>query len=251
MHPQEFYIRRASEPEASGPYNLDQLIFMVGSGAVTVETLFYDATTEQWIAVGDNAELRALIFPEKKKLTVKAKARRSPLRPKESDSLAPITVEDMLAAAEARTSETAGKQNADIAASRAAAVGMWALIVMFFVSAAGSLYPAVDVLLAFEPAKLLAHPLAILGVIDLMFALLLWLGMSSLYPYVRFRAASGIGFFGLIFFLQGDHGPFVAAIAGSVGLYLCTVFASFLPVAIAAAVGLAGMGFVAYHFILL
>lgn len=37
------------------------------------ETLVYDPTTEQWVALSPNAELMAVIFPKKKKLILKHK----------------------------------------------------------------------------------------------------------------------------------------------------------------------------------
>jgi hypothetical protein len=249
MDTQEFYIRHASEIEARGPFSLEQLVSLAETGSVTVDSLYYDATTEQWVVIGDSPTIKAAIFPEKKKLSIKAKENLPSLNQIKTDTSAPITVDDMLAAAEGRTSETKDKLSGEFAASRAAAAGMWALVAMFLVSAAGSMLPAVDVIMTMDPAKIAAHPLAILGVIDLVFAVLLGLGMASLYSLVRFRAACGIGFFGLIFFLQGDHGPMLAAIAGGVGMYLCTVFISMLPAIIAAAAGLGGLGYVAYYYI--
>jgi hypothetical protein len=157
----------------------------------------------------------------------------------------------MLAAAEGRTEDTKDKQSGEIAASRAAALGMWSIVGMFLVSAAGELLPAVDIVMSMDPAKLATHPLAILGAIDLVFAVLIGLGMVNLYPMVRFRAACGVGFFGIVFLLQGQHAPFLAAIAGSAGLYFCTISVSLLPVIIGAVVGLGGLGYVASHFITL
>ncbi len=249
MDTQEFYIRHASETEARGPFSLDQLVSLAETGSVTVDSLYYDATAEQWVIIGDSPAVKASIFPEKKKLSIKAKENMPSLNQPKTDSSAPITVDDMLAAAEGRTSETKDKLSGEFAASRAAAVGMWALVAMFVVSAAGSMLPAVDVIMTVDPAKIAAHPLAILGAIDLVFAVLLGLGMASLYPLVRFRAACGIGFFGLMFFIKGEHVPMLAAIAGGLGMYLSTVFISMLPALIAATAGLGGLGYVAYSFI--
>jgi hypothetical protein len=249
MDTQEFYIRHASETEARGPFSLDQLVSLAETGSVTADSLYYDATAEQWVIIGDNPTIKAAIFPEKKKLSIKAKENMPSLNKLKTDSSAPITVDEMLAAAEGRTSETKDKLSGEFAASRAAAVGMWAMVAMFLVSAAGSMLPAVDVVMTMDPAKIIAHPLSILGAIDLVFAVLLGLGMASLYPLVRFRAACGLGFYVLVFFLQGNHAPLLAAIAGSAGLYLCTIFVSMLPVLISAALGLGGLGYVAYYFI--
>lgn len=250
MDTQEFYIRQPSETEARGPFSLEQLVSLAETGSVTLETLYYDATIEQWAAISDSPEIRAGVFPEKRKLMVKAKASLATINKPKTDSSAPITVDDMLAAAEGRTDDTRDKQSGEIAAGRAAAIGMWSLVAIFCASAAGEMFPAVDALMSMDPAKIAAQPLAILGAIDLVFAVLLGLGMVNLYPLVRFRAACGLGFFGLVFLLQGHHVPMLAAVVGSLGMYACTIFVSTLPVVIAAAVGMAGLGYVAYHLIL-
>lgn len=54
MDTQEFYIRHASETDARGPYNLEEMVSLAETGSVTVETLYYDATTERWAVIGDN-----------------------------------------------------------------------------------------------------------------------------------------------------------------------------------------------------
>ena len=68
--PQELYIRNATDTEAKGPYGAEQLLSLAETGGLTAETLYYDATTEQWATVGSNAELMGQVFPEKKKLKV-------------------------------------------------------------------------------------------------------------------------------------------------------------------------------------
>src|SRR5580692_393581 len=240
MATQEFYIREGSETEARGPFNLEQLISVGEAGQVTVETLYYDAGTEQWAAVGTSTEIKAAIFPEKKKLSMKAKEIVSLNKPK-TDDQAPITVDDILAAAEGRTADTKDRKDPAIAAARAARIGSWSAIAMLVLAAAGELLPASDAILAMDPAKILAQPLAFLGALDLLLAVLLGLGLVTLYPFIRFRAAAGLGLFGFLFYVQGLQMPLMAAACGSAGLYLCTVMVSMLPVTIAAAAGVLGM----------
>ncbi|QYM80037.1 hypothetical protein K0B96_05300 [Horticoccus luteus] len=215
------------------------------TGQVTPETLFYDAGSEQWSAIKSNAELQTLLFPEKTKLK---------LRPQESFSAlntapaaaAPITVDDMLAAAEGRTAETKDKSDPEIAMARAAKIGMWSAIVILLVSAAGEVLPAVDVIMAFTPAKLLAQPLVLLGLLDALLALLLMLGMVTLYPVVRFRAALGLGFIGFLFWAHGQSLPILLVAAASTGLFCCTLFVSVTAVIVVGLVGLAGAGALTY-----
>jgi hypothetical protein len=246
MASQEFYIREGSETEARGPFNTEQLISLAEAGQVTAETLYYDAGTEQWAAVGSNAEVKALIFPEKRKLTIKAKEIVSLNQPK-SDSQAPITVDDILAAAEGKTADTKDRKDPEIAAGRAARIGSWSAIFILVIAAAGELLPASDAILTMDPNKILAQPLALLGAVDLLLAVLLGLGLVTLYPFIRFRAAAGFGFFGFLFYVQGLKLPLIAAAGGAAGLYLCTIIISVLPVTIAAAAGIAGMAGAAYY----
>jgi hypothetical protein len=72
----------------------------------------------------------------------------------------------------------------------------------------------------------------------------------ALYPFVRFRAALGFGFIGFLFW-TGDTSPtaMFALIVGSIGLYFCTVFVSYLPVIVCALMGLAGLGAVSWMLI--
>ncbi|MCR6656282.1 MAG: DUF4339 domain-containing protein [Opitutus sp.] len=246
MATQEFYIRNESDTEARGPFTLEQLASLVDAGQVTPATLYYETATEEWITIEATQNLKASLFPEKKKLSLRNEPKIATVnQAHEADR--PITVNDMLAAAEGRTEDTKDKQDPTIAMAKAASFGRVAAIVMLLVSAAGGLLPAADLVIALDVAKLATSPLAILGVVDLLLAVLLALGVVSIYPLVRFRAALGFGFLGFLFWSQGLTTPLLAAAAGSAGLFLSTVFVSFAPVLIAAVLGIAGFGFVAWH----
>jgi hypothetical protein len=243
----EIYIRNASDTEARGPYGMEQLTSLAESGQITAETLVYDATTEQWVALSANTELMAEVFPEKKKLVLKPKEIKTLNKPDENAKA--ITVDDMLAAAEGRTDDTKDKKDPEIAMLRAARVGMWAAILALAASAAGEILPGTDAIMSLDPAKLIAQPLVVLGAADVVLAVLLGLGMTALYPMVRFRAALGFGLLGFIFYAQGLHLPVLEVAVGAAGLYLCTIFTSLLPVIVAAAAGVLGMGAVAWSLI--
>ncbi|MDR0901341.1 MAG: DUF4339 domain-containing protein, partial [Opitutaceae bacterium] len=60
----EFYIRSASEDEARGPFTLAQLAGLAAGGQLARDTLYYEADSEQWAAIGGNAALCASLFPE-------------------------------------------------------------------------------------------------------------------------------------------------------------------------------------------
>ena len=243
---QEIYIRNATDTEARGPYNGEQLVSLAEAGQVTAETLIYDATAEQWVALGANAELMAVVFPEKKKLTLKAKEIKTLNKPDEQTKA--ITVDDMLAAAEGRTEDTADKRDPEIAMMRAARIGNWSLIAALVIAAAGAILPNTEALMSMDGGRILARPVIILGLVDIVLAVLLGLGMVSLYPFVRFRAALGLGFLGFIFYAQGHSLPFIYAVFGSVGLYLSTIFVTLVPVIVAGASAVVGMGALAWYF---
>ena len=247
MAMQELYIRNATETEARGPFNTQQVADLAEAGQVTAETLIYDANTEQWVSLSANAELMAIVFPEKKKLSLKAKEIKT--LNKADDSVKPITVGDMLDAAEGRTDDTKGKSDPQIAMMRAAKVGMIGGIAALVLAAAGEILPGTDALMSMDGAKLIAQPLVILGAIDLALAVLLGLGMSVLYPLIRFRAALGFGLMGFMYYAQGQPTPLLFAAVGSAGLYLCTVFVNIIPALLAAAAGVGGMGMLAWHLI--
>jgi len=246
MATQEFYIRNESDTEARGPFTLEQLTSLIDSGQLTAATLYYDTTKEEWTAIESNAELKASLFPEKKKLSIRQR-HNPPALDQSQDSRPPITVDDMLAAAEGRTADTKDKQDPIESMARAAAIGRWAAIATLLLAAAGEVLPSTEVILAFDPAKLVAHPFVILGAFDLLLAVVLALGVVSVYPLVRFRAALGLGFAGFIFWTHGQFGLVVILLAGCLGLYLCTAFVRYITVAIAAALGLGGFALLSWR----
>jgi hypothetical protein len=247
MAMQEIYVRNATDTEAKGPYGIEQLVSLAETGGITAETLIYDAAAEQWVTLESNAELMAAVFPEKKKLILKPKEIKTLNKP-DQDAKA-ITVDEMLAAAEGRTDDTADKKDPEIAMLRAARVGMWGAIAILVLSAAGEILPSTDALMSLEPDQIIAHPLVLLGALDVFLAVMLGLGVSAFYPMVRFRAALGFGLLGFMFYAQGLSLPLIELAVGSAGLYLCTIFTSLLLVVIAAAAGVAGLGAVAWGLI--
>lgn len=248
MPTQEFYVRNPAETEARGPFNLEQLISLAEAGHVTFDTLCYDATTENWTTLGSNPELRTIVFPEKKKLTIKKDLKLSGMN-KAPDSSAPITVDDMLAAAEGRTADTMGKSNPEIAMARAAKVGMWCAFLILLACAAGELLPSTDAIIAVDVSRMLVSPLIIFGLVDIFFAVLLALGTAAIYPLIRFRAMLGFGFLAFIFYIQGMPLQIFEAAVGLLGLYLCTVLVNLAGVLITALVGLLGTAALSYYFL--
>lgn len=248
MANQEIYVRGTNDTEARGPFTVEQLVSLsqiaIEQGGVTPETYYYDQTTEQWLLLGSNAELKALLWPEKKKIGFKQKefAATGELK---TEAAPAITVQQFLAAAEGKTEDTKGKKDKNLIMMNAAVWGTRSTAAICLFSAAALVMPGIDALMSLDPAQLVDKPYVVLGLVDAVIGLLLLLGVISLYPFVRFRAVFGLGFLGFLFMTQGQLTPMIAVAAGSTGLYFCTIFLSYIPLAVAALLGLGGMAMLA------
>ena len=240
----EYYIRGHHDTDARGPFTMEQLASLTESSdaakSVTPETFYYDNTSEQWLTIGSHAELKATLWPEKKKLGFKQKDFKS-INAEQADSIAPITVQDFLAAAEGRTKETKGRVDQSVAMMNAAQWGTRAAALICLLSATALILPSIDLVLTLDVDKISSQPFAILGLVDAFIGLLLLLGVVSLYPFIRFRAAFGLGFLGFVLLSQNQYAPALAIAAGSLGLYFCTILLSYIPLALAALLGIGGM----------
>lgn len=244
MANQEIYVRGVNDTEARGPFTLEQLVSLVEAGQVTQETYFYDATTEQWLLLTANPELKAALWPEKKKMGFKHHEFKA-VNQEKTDSAPPITVQQFLDAAEGRTEDTKGKKDKGEIMMNAAQWGTRSAALICIASAVALVLPGIDGLTAMDFNKILQTPGVVLGVVDLLIGVLLFLGVIQIYPFVRFRAVFGLGFLGFVFMTQGQLTPMIAVAAGSAGLYFCTIFLSYVPLAVAALLGLGGMAMLA------
>lgn len=245
MSTQEFYIRGEKDTEARGPFNIDQLASLAEAGQVDGDTLYYDAAIEQWVTTGSNPELMGTLFPEKRKLRMKQKVEIKTVNvEREGDE--PIRVEEMLAAAEGKTKETAGKGDPKAAFERIAGWGRRVLMVIMALSMASMLFPHLTVIYAFEWEKFLATPTILFGALDLFITILLLLGATAVYPLVRFRALLGLGFFGLLHYTAAETGYLVPLLAASAGMYFTTAAVNWTVLIASGALGLFGTGAYAY-----
>ncbi|HEY0864914.1 MAG TPA: hypothetical protein VGD97_12485 [Lacunisphaera sp.] len=244
----EYYIRGLNDTEARGPFSMEQLRSLTESSDpaknVTPETYFYDATSEQWLQIGTHDQLKSVLWPEKRKMGFKQKEFKA-VNEEKSDSAPAITVQDFLAAAEGKTDETKGKHDKGEQMMKAAQWGTRSAAIISLLSAIALILPSIDLLIAMDMAKLADKPFVYLGIVDAVIGLLLLLGVIQIYPFVRFRAVFGLGFLGFLFMTQGQLTPMIAVAAGSTGLYFCTIFLSYIPLAVAALVGLGGMAMLA------
>ena len=235
----EFYVRGINDAEARGPFGLDQLASLAEAGQITTDTYYYEAESEQWLTLGSSPELKARIWPEKKKLGFKEKEFKAV---NQDETGAPaITVQQFLDAAEGKTDDTKGKKDKSLEMMKAAMWGTRGAAIIMMLSAVALMLPSIDALTSLDVNKILEKPLVILGALDLAIGVLLMLGVISLYPFVRFRAVFGLGFLGFILWTQGNPTPIVALAAGSAGLYFSTIFVTYLPLAVTLLAGIGGM----------
>ncbi|MCX6938777.1 MAG: DUF4339 domain-containing protein [Verrucomicrobia bacterium] len=246
---QEYYIRKASETDARGPFTLEQLSSLSENGQVDAETYYYDAATEAWAPINGNAELMQTLFPTKKVLRVRAKAANEMKTLNTvSENDRPITVNDMLLAAEGRTEDTRDKADPAIARGQAANIGSYASLTILLVTAAAYLLPHIDIVTTLDLPAILQAPLIILGVINLLLAVCIGLGAVSSYPFIRFAAMLGLGFAGTLFYFNGDTLPLAFSAAAALGLYLCTILLNIAGVIFFALLGVLGAIGLAHHF---
>lgn len=231
----KYYIREADDDNALGPYDAEQLLTLVEAGKLNPNTLYYDERLESWVAIRANEELSNICFPAKRTLKLKPSGREEEENEDSGAEAAPYSVEDMLAAAEGDTDEARHLREIVKDRERAASLMLPLIGTALLVLAASVLYPAWGVIERLIQGKgsvmtLLADkPVLILGAADLMLALLLFLGVSSVFPLIRFRALAGMGFFGVLWWAQGVNGDpegfykGLAAVAVGLGLFTATL----------------------------
>jgi hypothetical protein len=246
---QEFYIRKEGDEDSRGPFSLEQLASLIEAGQVDRQTFYYDSVAEKWVEIQSNLELVQILFPVKKKLAVRQKdlVETISLNGPEKEDEEPITVEGMLAAAEGNTEETKGKRNRTRDRARAAQWAMRFTSVMLLASAAGLLVNNLDKVAELELFQILTTPEIVIGAVDLLLAVILFLEWTEIYPVVRVRAAMGIGFFAVYFGALPNQGPALAAVLlGSVAAFTLTTMWNIWAVIVIGLLGLAGMGGFAY-----
>jgi hypothetical protein len=243
---QEYYIRKEGDEDSRGPFTLEQLASLAEAGQVDRQTFYYDAVSEKWVEVQSDPELVATLFPQRKKLSVRKRNDAPSVNRKLTEEEDPITVEEMLAAAEGLTAETKDKRDLTAARARAALWGLRVMSVILLTSSAGLLVSNMESLSGAEFGKVMGSPLTLFGLIDLLLGVLLFLEMTTIYGLVKFRATIGLGFFGIYFLASGENILAGSVALGSLGLFVLTTVADMRAVVFFGILGLAGMGGFAY-----
>jgi hypothetical protein len=227
-----FYLRDDADTDARGPYRLEQLISLAEAGHLDRDTLYYNEEREEWLTIAEDEELLKEVFPEKKGLSLakpgggqtivkSGRGRETESGGNTEDELPGVSVDEALAAAEGRTEETKHLRKRERESNLAAVITTPLLGVMMTLMSVALLYLHVDLLMRAIPARdwmQLLEPILVVGLVDLVLAILLFLSVTDLYPLLRVRGIAGIGFFGYIFWAGG--GTFLALATIVIGLAL-------------------------------
>jgi hypothetical protein len=250
----QYYVREPDSEEAQGPYNMEQLVTLADAGKISRDTLYYDEALESWAGIVGNDDLREQIFPEKRRLNLKAKDEQSlNLLNRGEGAIQSIRVEDMLAAAEGDTVETRFLKELQRDRERAVATSLPLLAGVFLLSALGIIYPAIHIIQDWVAAEavsvvdLIANPLLILGFVDAFIALCMFLGATEIYMVVRVRALLGVGYFGYLHWAAAVNGDpngmalALGAVAFGIGTTVMTMTMRFKLVLAAGLLALCGV----------
>ena len=251
MSAQELYLRPANATEARGPFPPEQLADLARAGEVTPETLVYDPNREGWVALADRPELLALAFPPRPRLTLKPRSALAPAAAPTPDA-APAEFPAPAVPPEAEVTQILADTNRALEAEtarfvRGATLGRRGALAGLLLAAGSGLAPLVGSPLPSSPlAALLAHPELLLVPVDVVLAALLATGATGPYPLLRFRAAFGLGYAGLLLQQADATSAGVAMAVGAAGLFACTLCYRPLAAGVAAAAAALGFGLAAW-----
>ncbi len=241
----EYYIREADSEEARGPYTPERIADLVAAGRASADTLYYDEEREDWCPLSEGKEFQPILHPEEKRIHLKARGLPPPIESDES-ARPPVTVDEMLAAAEGTSAETKHLKAQEKRMNKAASISLPALALMLALCAFIDIFPYWDVVMTIKEERtwslLLEYPMLILGLVDVFFLLCCLLSATDAFPLIRVRAMLGLGFFTYIYWAWGELPQSLAVAVGSLALYVCTVTLNLYAMILFAVLGIASFG---------
>lgn len=248
----EYYIRTPEQDESRGPFDLSKLRTLAEAGQITGDSLYQDERAEEWAPIASNEALLSEIFPVSQRLKLRAGASSKDKAAAENQSAenTSIRVEDLLKAAEGDTDETRHLKQRQKSFEKAVELASMTLGLMLLLSALSLLFPhhhAIQAAIS-ESAftRLLNYPFLLLGLFDLVIAILLLLAVSEVYPLVRGRSMLGLGFGVYVGWALGDPLLILAFGLGGAGLFMATLATRLSTMLLAIAMGFGGNGLLAY-----
>ncbi|MBC2594274.1 hypothetical protein H5P28_08370 [Ruficoccus amylovorans] len=249
----EFYIREADSEEARGPYSPERIADLLGAGRASAATLYYDEDREDWLPLSEGPAFQAILHPEQKRVQLKARDLPPVVEPAHHEP-PPVTVDEMLAAAEGKSDETRHLRARENRMGKAAALSLPALVLMLALCAFTDIFPYWDIVMTIREERtwslLLEYPMLILGAVDLFFVLCCILSATDVFPLIRIRAMLGLGFFTYIFWAWGEFPQSLAVAVGSLSLYVCTATLNLYAMILFAILGVGSFGALAAMYFL-
>jgi hypothetical protein len=248
----DYYIRTPDREESRGPFEASQLLTLAEAGQITENTLHYDENKEEWTPIGLNQQLKAEVFPENEKLSLKINSPEEASTQAENDSAEQggIKVTDMLAAAERDSEETRHLKQKEESFHKAAALSTSSLGLMMMLSAVALLAPHFsainEAITAGEVSTIFNYPFMVVGFFDFIMAAMLFLAVTEVYPLLRGRAMLTLGFGIYVGWALGDPIILIASAAAGVGIFYATIAQSLSTMLVAVALGIGGNAALAY-----
>jgi len=252
----EYYIKQPDTDHARGPLSLEQLISLAETGNITEDTLLYDEISEKWKPLTAFHDLLPLVFPEKKKLSlnrieavptedhVASEIAEGKVKPK-------VSTESILAAASGDTKETKHIGNRRKSKEKAAELAVPGIGALLAICAVALIFPSKNLVIAALSSEeavfgILINPMVLLGLVHAAFSVGVFLGVTSLFPYVRFFAALAFGMMGYLFWAWEN--PLLAggAMLMSAGLFGATISTRYFWMLLSLMLGFVGAIAIAY-----
>jgi hypothetical protein len=250
----DYYIRTPDREESRGPFDASQLLTLAEAGQITENTLHYDETKEEWIPIALNEQLKADVFPDREKLSLKVNQSKGDASDAEASDASKeqggIHVTDMLAAAERISGDTLHLKKKEESFEKAAALSTTGLGLMMMLSAIALLAPQFEAvneaISAQEVSTIVNYPFILVGLFDFLMAIGLFLAVTEIYPVLRGRGMLTFGFGIYIGWALGDPIIMLASAAAGFGIFYATISRSYSSMLLAIALGVGGNGVLAY-----
>lgn len=236
----EYFIKDGADADARGPFNLEQMTSLAENGHVTLSTLVYDEENDIWQPLDSNAELKSVVFPERRRLKVRPKENIDSINRRETEGEV-IDVKDILLAAEGKTGETRKHVRGIELREKGAYYGITVVGVLLITFALVLLLPQFSTLVGMNMGDYIANPFIILGLIGFFVALVVFLQVPQMYPFIRFYSCFSFGFLLLYFYSSGQLSLALFSSLITVCLYLVTLFAHLYIVMGLGLLGMAGI----------
>ncbi|HAV14547.1 MAG TPA: hypothetical protein DCX06_13810 [Opitutae bacterium] len=247
----DYYIRTPDNNESRGPFDPIKLQTLAEAGQITENSLYYDESKEEWIPIALNKELHAEVFPKRESLSLKIK-QSDKAKKKEEKERDPggLNVQEMLDAADGNTKQRKSVKQKEESLHKSAAMSAPSLGFMTMASAIFLLYPHFDVLSTISSenryADIINYPFAVLGFLDLLLGILLFLSVTEVYPIIRGRSMLTLGFGVYVGWALGDPIIMALSAAAGAGMFIASITQRASMMFLAILLGVGGNGYFAY-----